>query len=230
MFMVAWQTTLALLFQCCLRTVSRSTPPSWTLMCTWLARMPPASLTSGLLNMWMARAGRAAASQRRLACGIAVTPNGRMCISTARVLLLPHSSEGNRHIEHRVPVSMQSCSLLMYVQCMKYKGVTVHIVIRRSEIVNANVQWCHITFVWHHFPTTGKPKPNLFICSSVCISLMYVHQFLKLPQIWAKTRHVTSSQHAFGRIEVLFNSRVANMSTAKKVSYTKNIIVNDRAK
>lgn len=61
--------------------------------------MQPASPTSALLSLWMARAGRAAASQRRPVCGIAVTPNGRMCISIARVLLLPHYSEGNTHLE-----------------------------------------------------------------------------------------------------------------------------------
>lgn len=42
----------------------------------------------------MARAGHAAASQRRQGCGIAGTPSGRMSISTARELLLLHCSEG----------------------------------------------------------------------------------------------------------------------------------------
>lgn len=62
-------------------------------MCTWSGKTPPASPTSASPSLWMARADRAAASQRRLACGTVGNQNGRMFISTAPVRPLLLSSE-----------------------------------------------------------------------------------------------------------------------------------------
>src|SRR4029434_10497585 len=61
--------------------------------------MLPASPTSALHSLWMARAGHAAANQRRPGCGIVATPSGRTSTSTALELLLPHYSEGTHTAE-----------------------------------------------------------------------------------------------------------------------------------
>ncbi len=90
-----WSFSVCVSPQCFLRTASPSTPPSWTLTCTWSEKTPPASPTSASLSLWMDRAGRAAPSRRRLACGTAGTPNGRTFISTAPVRRLPLSNEGD---------------------------------------------------------------------------------------------------------------------------------------
>ena len=75
------------------KTASRCTPPSSTPTSIWSARTPPASPTSAWRSTWTARAGRAPASRRRRACGIAEMPSGSTCTSTAQEHRLHPCSE-----------------------------------------------------------------------------------------------------------------------------------------
>lgn len=88
---------LVLCPQCGLRTVNRSTPPSWTLTSTWWETRPPASPTLEWLSTSTPTGRLAPPNQRRPGCGTAATGSGRSSISTARAPP-PHWPSKNRSV------------------------------------------------------------------------------------------------------------------------------------
>ncbi len=96
--------TACVWLQCWVRTVSLCIQPSWTLTCTWLEKTLLASPISGWRSTWTARAGHAAANQRRRVCGTAEMPSGSTSTSTA-LEHLPHLYSE----PHRAKVLVDKC-------------------------------------------------------------------------------------------------------------------------
>lgn len=79
--------------QCWAKTASPCIPPCSTHTCTWSARMPRASPTSGSHSSWIPPAAPVPANQRRPECGIAAMASGLTSTSTALERLLHHYSD-----------------------------------------------------------------------------------------------------------------------------------------
>lgn len=81
-YILTWHLPFA--HQSFLKTANPSTPPSSTLMCTWLEMMRPASHTFAWRSLWTARVDLAPANQKRPEYGTAETAGGKTSISTAQ--------------------------------------------------------------------------------------------------------------------------------------------------